>query len=260
MKKRLVWLGALSVFATTAAARDLEDILKEKHVIDAQEANEAKAAKEKAAAPALPSLPDWINKVTFSGDVRIRNEAFFQEGTESRNRDRFRLRFGAKAKPNDESELGFRLASGNANDPISNNQSFTDTFTFKNINISNAYLKLMPSHTLGWERPYVTLEGGKFDVPFYTTTSLMFDRDLTPEGFFEQFKAVETTDGVLRGLALNLGQWIYAENSNDGEGVTTRSRGGRTWRSAACSARSAWRTTSGTSRARSRSPVTRTTS
>jgi hypothetical protein len=220
MKKRLVWLGALCLFATTAAARDLEDILKEKKIIDAQEANEAKAAKEKAAAPALPPLPDWINKITFSGDVRIRNEDFFQDGTESRNRDRFRLRFGAKAKPNDESEIGIRLVSGNANDPISNNQSFTDTFTFKNINIGNAYLKLMPSHTLGWERPYVTLEGGKFDVPFYTTTSLMFDRDLTPEGFFEQFKAVDTTDGLLRGLALNLGQWIYSENSNDGEGVT----------------------------------------
>jgi hypothetical protein len=212
--------GLTVLLAPASGARDLEEILKDKKIIDPQEANEAKAAKEKAAAPVLPPLPDWLNKVTFSGDVRIRNEVFFQEGTETRNRDRFRLRFGAKAKPNDESELGFRLASGNANDPISNNQSFTDTFTFKNINISNAYLKLTPSTTLGWDRPYVTLEGGKFDVPFYTTTSLMFDRDLTPEGFFEQFKAVDTTDGVLRGLALNLGQWIYAENSNDGEGVT----------------------------------------
>ena len=50
MKKRLVWLGALCLFATTAAARDLEDILKEKKIIDPIEANEAKAAKERAQA------------------------------------------------------------------------------------------------------------------------------------------------------------------------------------------------------------------
>jgi len=45
MKSRLVWLGAVLLLASTAAARDLEDILKEKKVIDAVEANEAKAAK-----------------------------------------------------------------------------------------------------------------------------------------------------------------------------------------------------------------------
>jgi hypothetical protein len=219
MKTRLVWLGALCLLATTAAARDLEDILKEKKVIDAQEANEVKAAKEKTQAPALPALPDWVSKVTLSGDMRIRNEVFFQDGSRDRDRERFRLRFGAKVKPNDESEFGMRLASGNASDPISNNQTFTDAFTFKNINISNAYLKLLPAGSFGWERPYVTLMGGKFDVPTYTTTNLMFDRDLTPEGFFESLKPVETTDGVIRGLALNMGQWIYNENSNTGEGV-----------------------------------------
>jgi hypothetical protein len=113
MKKRLVWLGAAVLLASsTAGARDLEDILKDKKVIDSQEANEVKAAKEKAQAPALPPLPDWISKVTFSGDVRIRNEAFFRDGDRDRNRDRFRLRFGVKAKPNDETEIGMRIASG----------------------------------------------------------------------------------------------------------------------------------------------------
>src|ERR1700752_2236161 len=118
MKKRLVWLGALCLFASTAAARDLEDILKEKKIIDAQEANEVKANKEKAAAPALPALPGWLNAVTFSGDVRVRNEAFFRKDTPDRNRDRFRLRFGAKVKVNNETEMGLRLASGTASDPI----------------------------------------------------------------------------------------------------------------------------------------------
>ncbi len=197
MKKRLVWL-TVCLLATTAAARDLEDILKEKGVIDAVEANEAKAAKEKQqattekAVSSIPALPEWVKMVTLFGDVRLRNESFFQSGTADRIRQRFRLRFGAKIKPNDELESGFKLASGNANDPISNNQTFTDEFTFKNINIANAYIKLTPYKSIGLERPWVTLMGGKFDQPMYVPPSpnmLVFDKDLTPEGLLREPEA-----------------------------------------------------------------------
>ena len=226
MKKRLVWLGVICLLATTARARDLEDILRDKNVIDATEANEAKAAREKEQAAtekaiaSIPPFPEWLKMVTLFGDVRIRNEAFFQDGTTDRIRQRFRLRFGAKVNPTDEMEFGFKLASGNSNDPISNNQTFTDEFTFKSINIANAYVKLSPSHSIGLDRPWVTVMGGKFDQPFYvppTPNQLVYDPDLTPEGFFETIKAVDQKDGVLRTLALNLGQFIFQENSNTGE-------------------------------------------
>ena len=173
MKKRLVWFGVICLLATTAVARDLEDILKDKGVIDATEANEAKASNERKQAAtdkalaSIPPLPEWLRMVTLFGDVRIRNETFFQDGTKDRIRQRFRLRIGAKINPTDEMEFGFKLASGNANDPISNNQTFTDEFTFKNINIANAYVKLSPSHSIGLDRPWVTVVGGKFDQPFY---------------------------------------------------------------------------------------------
>jgi len=227
MKRRLWWLvGVAWLVAGTATARDLEDILKEKKVIDAVEANEAKAAKERQqsatdkAVSSIPALPDWVKMVTFFGDVRVRNELFLRKDDKDRNRDRFRLRFGAKVKANDETEIGLKLASGNASDPISNNQTFTDEFTFKNINIANAYLKLMPSKSIGLDRPWVTLMGGKFDQPMYVPPSpnmLVFDKDLTPEGFWESLKPVEEKEGVLRGLAVNLGQWILEENSKTGE-------------------------------------------
>jgi putative porin len=226
MKSRLVWLGAVLLLASTAAARDLEDILKEKKVIDAIEANEAKAAKERQqaatdkAVQGIPQFPDWLNRVTFFGDVRVRNEAFFRKTDRDRIRDRFRLRFGAKVKATDEAELGLKLVSGNASDPISNNQTFTDEFTFKTINIGNAYLKLMPYKSLGLDRPWLTLMGGKFDIPAYVApapSQLVFDRDLTPEGFWESLKLVEEKEGFLRGIALSMGQWIFEENSNTGE-------------------------------------------
>jgi len=219
-------LLTLLVITGPAAARTLEEILEDKHVIDANEANEAKAAREmeqaatEKAIAAIPPLPEWLKMVTLFGDVRIRNESFFQNGTEDRIRQRFRLRFGAKVNPNDEMEFGFKLASGNSNDPISNNQTFTDEFTPKNINIANAYVKLMPSHSIGLDRPWVTVMGGKFDQPFYvppTPNQLVWDPDLTPEGFFETLKAVDQKDGILRTVALNLGQFIIQENSNTGE-------------------------------------------
>ncbi len=226
MKKRLVWLSAVCLLATTAAARDLEDILKDKGVLNPVEANEAKAAKEKEQATtekalaSIPPLPDWVKMVTLFGDVRIRNESFFQDGTKDRIRQRFRLRFGAKVKPTDEMEFGFKLASGTANDPISNNQTFGGDFTFKDISIANAYVKLTPYKSIGLDRPWLTVMGGKFDQPMYVPPSpnmLVWDKDLTPEGFFESLKVVDQKDGVLRGIALNLGQWIFQENSNTGE-------------------------------------------
>src|SRR2546430_13067664 len=204
------WKGATAVaalslwLAADVGARDLEQILKDKKVIDPVEANEAKAAKERAQAATdkavlgIPSLPDWVKMVTFFGDVRVRNEDFFRKGDVDRNRDRFRLRFGAKIKATDEVEVGLKLASGNASDPISNNQTFTDEFTFKSINIANSYLKFMPSKSIGLDRPWVTLMGGKFDQPMYVPPSpnmLVYDKDLTPEGFFESLKAVEEKEG-----------------------------------------------------------------
>src|SRR5258706_9913512 len=220
--KNRTWLSAAALLlglATAAPARDLEEILKDKGVITSEEAKES----ETAPAPkqgAAPSLPAWVGWITPFGDVRVRNESFFRKGDDDRIRQRFRLRFGFRVKPSDELEIGFKLASGNSNDPISNNQTFTDSFTFKTINIANAYAKLTPSKSIGLDRPWLTLIGGKFDVPFYTPPTpvgLVYDRDLTPEGFAQSLKAIESKDGFVRSLALNLGQWILEENSTTGE-------------------------------------------
>ncbi|MBI2964243.1 MAG: putative porin, partial [Deltaproteobacteria bacterium] len=197
-----------------------EQLKEEVERLKAQVRAEEGAAKQRAEAkPAAPALPDWVSKITPFGDIRVRNETFLRSGDRDRLRQRFRLRFGLKVKPNDEIDFGLKLASGNASDPISNNQTFTDDSTFKNINIANAYLKLAPSKSLGLERAWFTVMGGKFDVPMYTATRLVLDGDLTPEGFFESFQLVDRKGGVLRGLALNLGQWIFQENSSTGEGA-----------------------------------------
>ena len=217
-------VAALLLLPAWGEARDLAEILREKGVITKEEAaelKESKAAASTASASAgAAALPEWLSKFTPFGDVRLRNESFFRKDDPDRVRQRLRLRFGAKVKVNDETELGFRLASGSDGELISNNQTFDDTFQFKNFSITNAYIKVAPAKSFGWARPYFHVWGGKFDIPLYnppTPTGLVFDRDLAPEGGFESLRLVESTDGVLRGLFLNFGQWVFEESSRTGD-------------------------------------------
>jgi hypothetical protein len=212
----LAWL----VMASSASARTLAEILEDKGVISHQEAAEAEKSKPPPPASQPAALPEWVRWLTPFGDVAVRNESGFRKGDPDRVRQRFRLRFGVNVRPSDELEVAFKIASGNPDNPISNFQTFTDDFTFKDINISNAYIRLTPSKSIGLQRPWVTLLGGKFDVPFYlppTQSRLVYDRDLTPEGFAEALKVVESKDGFVRGLTLNLGQWIFQENTDTGD-------------------------------------------
>jgi hypothetical protein len=209
-----LWLAA----SPAVSARTLEEILRDKEILTDEEARELKEANE-SAKPGVAAVPDWVRKITPLGDVRVRNESFFRDGDRDRIRQRFRLRFGAKFAANDWTEIGFRLASGPAGDPIGSNQSFTETFTPKSINLNTAYARLAPAAAFGRRSSLLTLLGGKFETPTTHPTPLLFDYDLAPEGFFESVKAVDRTDGFLRSLGLGLGQWIYQENADTGDGA-----------------------------------------
>jgi ABC transporter/Binding-protein-dependent transport system inner membrane component len=115
--------------------------------------------------------------------------------------------------------------------------------------------------SIHYDRPWVTLMGGKFDQPFYvppTPNQLVFDPDLTPEGFFESLKVVDAKEGLLRTVALNLGQFIFQENSNTGEAAIYGFQGIGT--AALGDGPSAWPTTTTTTQARLRWRATPTTS
>jgi hypothetical protein len=128
------------------------------------------------------SLEESIKKIgpfTFSGDLRLRDEPFFGGPTNQsqvRDRFRFRIRFNANVKLNDEISGGFSLASGDINDPISTNQTTNQFFTRKPFLLDRAFLNYTPH----WFKP-LTLTGGKFAYPFYRT-ELTWDNDLNPEG------------------------------------------------------------------------------
>jgi hypothetical protein len=167
---------------------------------------------------------DWLNRFTFSGDMRNRFEGFYQEhgpNATARNRERIRFRFGATMKINDEVLGGFRLTSGDINDPISTNQTLTDTFTRKPINLDWAYITLTPKQSIGlggyaWNP--ITITAGKFPNPVYRPRAIMnsemiWDDDLSPEGTSETFTFWNSAEGLMRQFQVTALQWTVRENS-----------------------------------------------
>ena len=153
----------------------------------------------------------WLDKVKWSGDLRLRHESQLREPAVDRQRERFRLRFGFTAKPTDPLEIGVRLATGASGDPLSTNQSFTSTFDKKSILLDRAYAKYTP-----WS--WLNLTGGKMDIPF-ESTEIVWDADVTPEGAAVQWKSpapLPAFKGVLpvRPFA-NIGAFQIAELAGD---------------------------------------------
>jgi TolA-binding protein len=165
---------------------------------------EAKASATKAdqaTAKRLQGVEASLKKIgpfNFSGDLRLRNEPFFggpADQSQVRNRMRYRLRFNATTKLNDDINGGLSLASGDINDPISTNQTVNQFYTRKSIAIDKAFINYNPHYFKA-----LTLTGGKFAYPWYNT-ELTWDRDLNPEGL-AQTLAFDLKTPVLKRIAL----------------------------------------------------------
>lgn len=198
------WLGLLMVAlalvcgqATVGLAEDrksLEELLFDKGVITKDEAATVQGRK----------LAKWVDRVTFSGDIRLRHESFYRNTTDDRHRQRFRLRLGPELKMGSLT-VGIRLASGTG-EQVSTNQSFDALSSQKALWIDRAFVK--------WNSPelrWLTLAGGRMPNPFFGhySSDLVWDDDFNPEGFAQN---LNVTFGSAA-LFLNLGQFILDEDS-----------------------------------------------
>ena len=177
-------------------ASDLADILREKGVISEEEAIEAKEGKHKK------HILKILENMEFKGDLRLRHDTQWRDEGEdvyARNRERFRLRLGIKAKTTETTEVGFRLASGSGYQNTTN-QSFDGHARGKDIFIDRAYASWRPLD-------FLKITGGKQKNPLFTT-SLVWDSDVNPEGISESLK-FDVADGVE--VFSNLGQWFIEE-------------------------------------------------
>ena len=89
-----------------------------------------------------------IGPISFSGNVRLREEPFFggpSDGSLDRARERMRARFNIFAALSDQFEAGISLATGDVNDPTSTNQTLGVFYTRKAFALDQAYVNYVPS-------------------------------------------------------------------------------------------------------------------
>ena len=119
---------------------------------------------------------DWTDRIDLYGDLRLRYEAIDVERLVSRDRPRFRARFGVKGQVNENVEVVFQLCSGGDN-PVSCNQTFDDSFSSQELSIDLAYVDWQATDDLN-------VYGGKMKNPLFRAGSapMVWDSDLHPEG------------------------------------------------------------------------------
>ena len=143
-------------------------------------------------------VPDWIDRLQWEGDLRLRYQGDrFAEGNseaydfnnlngttvtntkEDQDRMRIRARLGVKVKVNDWMTAGVGLTTGSANDPISPNQTQGTKDAKYNFGLDRAYLKAEV-------KPWLNVVGGRFANP-WLSTDLVWDPDLAFDGVAASF-------------------------------------------------------------------------
>ena len=226
MKRGMLAVAALvACCAAPAWGRDVCQMLKDKGLLNDVEFNECRASVEREAADSdkktqdvlASKWPKWLDMFVPFGDFRFRQEGFYEKGMVANNRFRIRGRLGLLVNPIDEVQAGFRIATGNPNDPISTNQTLGSEFTRKSISLDWAFLNLRPYKVFGWDRPYVGVTGGKFQVPAFRPSELVWDDDLSPEGGAEVFSLVESKEGFWRSVKVHTFQWTVDQIRADAD-------------------------------------------
>ena len=182
----------------------------------------AQAREENWAAP--NTIPDWVTRFRLFGDLRIRGEGlFFPAGNDNtgafpnfnaintgapfdvsgtvfspqfdvdqdRNRLRLRARVGAAVDLGQNYTVGLRVATGDNNSPVTENQSFGAAGFGQGGNFSKYAIWLdrgfLRYETGGLPDEDFTFSFGRFDNPFFATSMIWAD-DLGFDGIAAQGK------------------------------------------------------------------------
>ena len=148
-----------------------------------------------------PAPAPWWQRVTFSGDLRVRDEAFYQQATPDRHRAQIRVRLGARVPLTDDLAFSIRFTTGDPKVPTVPNQPLGGVLTRKPFYLDQAALVYRPRFARA-----LTLGAGKFGYPVLRT-ELTWDNDLNWEGAYEQL-AVTSGPATARLAAV---QSVFAE-------------------------------------------------
>ena len=161
------------------------------------------------------TLPEWMQRMTFTGDVRVRQEgdefgsgnvantyldfnqvnakggiaqagaSAFLDTTEDRDRLRLRLRFGFDADLGDGFKAAMRLATGTGEIFLTTNQTLGNYGQRYQIAVDQGYISW--NGKFSDDRQLVMAEAGRFANP-YVSTDLMWYNDLTFEGVATSYR------------------------------------------------------------------------
>ena len=107
--------------------------------------------------------------------------------TESRSRQRLRMRLGLTAKVTDEVGVGVRLATGSATDRVSTNQTLGQNFNKYELYVDRAFVRIDPAE-------WVSIQGGRIPNPWFAT-EMTWSENLNFEGFATTLRRPVVDDG-----------------------------------------------------------------
>jgi len=114
--------------------------------------------------------------------------------SESRGRERVRMRLGLTAKVTDEVGVGLRLTTGSATDRVSTNQTMGQNFNKYQVFLDRAFVRIDPA-------PWVSFQGGRIPNPWFST-DMTWNENLNFEGFATTFRRPVVDDGLAPFLTL----------------------------------------------------------
>ncbi len=166
--------GMLWTAGPVGAAEDLTDLLVKKGTI----------TKEEAASVQKRSISSAVDRISFYGDLQLREETQWFSGddndTRNVNRQRYRLRIGADLQEGG-TIIHLRFAGGNGAQTTVN-QTMGNLSSGKSIFIDRAYLEYV-------RIPNTTLQLGRMANPLFRnmTSDILWDEDYNPEGLSERY-------------------------------------------------------------------------
>ncbi len=223
LKSLLVAAIGLTTIAQVRAEDAVLDLLVRKGIINQREANQVREQLDTENAQTVElytktKVAGWIDEMKWSSDFRLRGELFDNSDQGSaanaqndRWRFRYRLRLGIETKFKEYATVGVRIVSG-GEDPVSTNQTLSDSFSRKEFRIDLAYLTIQPP---GWD--WISVSAGKIKNPVWQpafSSPMQYDGDVTPEGIAEKIVFKFGPDQRHK-LFANFGQFLLEEAGAD---------------------------------------------
>ena len=191
-----------------------------------------KAETEVAAKSWRERIPKWVQKISISGDLRLRYERLWdrgmlnQDGTpakqDPRDRGRVRVRLYVDAPITEEIQTHIMLSTNMSThqEATTSNANFGEDFNDKGIYIARAYAEYNPTWLTG-----LGLGAGKFKKNFFNT-DIMWDPDVNPEGAYEYYRY--SGSDIFQPF-IYLSQMVVNENNRTPDAMLYLSQAGFEW-------------------------------